>query len=243
MLFTAALLRGVSGALILLSVGVPSDPPSMPVTLREKDPPAAWKLSELNAFLPNSDGGGSVTILVWEVIEFDGVFTDEERCLVLKQYEKPTQTGHRYAVGILSRQPKTEKPVWKPNVQHSEELGPDRRVKLTAIVATGEYKNIPTDDELRAFLKKHAWQEPFTPSSLFLRMPGVPTASVHYTPKVVDGGVCKGAWKKLLGREVADGLFPELVPQIPENKVIPRFRMPQRQDTKPRTRNIQLPKL
>lgn len=191
---------------------------ALPPPLPEKDPPAAWKPSELDAALPNPTDSGPVTILVWEVIAFDGVFTDEERCLVLKRYDKPTAAGHRYAIGALWRQPKTERPVWKPTVQQIEVPDFGAGLVLTEVKAVEQYKDIPADNELRAFLKKHAWRDKLSARELVLRIGNVTPNRVRYAPKVVDGGLCKAAWKKSLNREPAAELFPELTVRTPEKK-------------------------
>ncbi len=218
MVTTLTPLRIVLGTLLLLPAWAPGDPPLAPPPLQEKDHPVAWKIAELNAALPNPADGASATVLVWEVIEFDGVFTVEERCLAFKRYDKPSATGQGHALGVLWRQPKTTRPAWHPTVRYVKETDRFGDVKLIPVVATEEYKEIPTEDELRAFLKKHNWHEKLAPQALDLRIRGAPAADVRYVPKLVDGGVCKGVWKKAFDREPATDLFPELAPRVLEKK-------------------------
>ncbi|HEY1188118.1 MAG TPA: hypothetical protein VGE74_10700 [Gemmata sp.] len=173
----------------LLAAGAQGDPPAA----REKDAPKTWKLTELNAMLPNAADRGLVTVLVWEVVEFDGVFATEERCLVVKRYAAPTAAGRVCVVGVLSRLPGGRPPSWEANT-------------------TRELNALPTDKELEALLEEHGWHTELKPKTLALRIGGAPSGAVRYVPRVTDGGVCGAAWKTALKRPAPHPLFPELAP-------------------------------
>src|ERR1700756_4896861 len=58
--------------------------PASKLALREKEPPAKWKLADLNKDMPYHWKAGAVHVLVWERIDNGGSVM--ERCLVIKQY-------------------------------------------------------------------------------------------------------------------------------------------------------------
>lgn len=177
----------------LLAARASGDPP----VAREKDAPATWKHADLNAVLPNAADRGPVTILAWEVVEFDGVFAKEERCLVIKRYAAPTAAGRACAVGVVSRLPNGQPPEWVPGTAR-------------------EYAALPTNEELAGVLKGHGWHAALQPGELVLRIGATPPNVVKYVPRVVDGGVCAAGWKKALDRAAPDLLFPELVLPAPQ---------------------------
>lgn len=182
----------------LLVASAHGDPPAA----RGKDAPAAWKAAELGAALPNAADRGAVTVLVWEVVEFDGVFATEERCVVIKRYAAPTAKGQVCAAGVLSRLPNGKPPEWAPG-------------------AVREFAAVPTDEDLGDLLKGHGWQSALKPDTLVLRIGGAPSGGVRYVPRVTDGGVCAAAWKTALGRAVPDQMFPELVPGASDPPQVP----------------------
>ncbi|AWM35830.1 hypothetical protein C1280_01490 [Gemmata obscuriglobus] len=150
-------------------------------------------MADLNTALPNAADRGPVSVLAWEVVAFGGVFTTEERCLVVKRYAAPTAAGRVCAVGVLSRLPNGQPPAWAPGVVR-------------------EFAAVPTDKALEELLNEYGWQSALEPGELVLRIGNIRPNVVRYAPRVTDGGVCPAEWKKGFGRPAPTQMFPELAP-------------------------------
>jgi hypothetical protein len=204
---SVALWLAMLGVILLLVPGAAflaaadSDKPA----LREKDPPKSWKLAELNKPMPYHWDDGTVRVLAWEVIA-DGKDV-MERCLVIKQFSKKTDDGESCALGYLLRSPKTKKPEW---VARTFWITPDPAGRNSPAIWGYEcYSSVPTDKEIAKFLSQRRWRAETEPSRAYA-FGGDKVEVIDHDPKLVDGGICAGAWKKVFDRKPTAELFPEL---------------------------------
>jgi hypothetical protein len=165
--------------------------------------------------IPRPEDPGSLSILVWEDIDFGGVLYRTERCLVLKRYAKPADAD-AYVLAYLQRFPELRPPHWRLRVstEPAEEPGHSRVVRGFEC-----YKARPTDDDVITFLRKRNWDGLLKPGETVIglgrrapREDDTGPKLVKYTPKLRDGGVCRAAWRDALGREPPAKAFPELTP-------------------------------
>lgn len=176
----------------------------------DREPPADWKIAELNALFPRPEDKGTVTILVWQSIDFNGAIERVDRCLVLKQYAKP-QEGKAVALGYFLRRPDGSKPNWSvwgilfTGTEH------ERNGWVDAIEL---YPRMPPDEQLSRFLQEFWWKGFSSPGGILKRPdrngPSRESKIVKYAPQLVAGGVCHRSWVKLFEREGPMQLFPEM---------------------------------
>jgi len=174
--------------------------------LRLKEPPASWDIDALANEMPYRWAAGTTRILLWEVIhEAETVW---EKCLVLKQYARPSDRGETCALGSLIRYPKGEKGKWTIDKMH---IAPDPDFKNDWGWRWGYacYKALPTDKEIGAFLAKWMWENAVKPYKALSLDKSDKFVWVQYNPRLTDGGVNRVAWKKVFGREPPAKLFPE----------------------------------
>lgn len=210
-MLASTVLQSILSALLGLSLSTAAPVPPPP-RVPDKPAPTSWKLAELNALLPNPDEAGTVVILVWEVIDYEGFCPTLERCLVVKKYTKPK--GVECALGYLMREPGEKDRNWKHSSLTYLSEGKSGELIVRKVDGAKSYKSLPNDEELSAFLKDHGWSSAVSETIGGRIEVGKPDVRFRITPKVTDGGICRADWKKVFDREPPAKLFPELTTPV-----------------------------
>ena len=172
-----------------------TDAPPRPVApapriLYDRPHPEDWKLGELNALYPNAEDTGPVAILVWEKIDFAGVTSGVERCLVVKRCAKPNGRD-TYALGYFLRRPGTEQSEWKAWSLYLTGTKPGQPDQIQAVRFCT--KQLPTDESVAAFLRELAWEALIRPGECTRRARRWSAASRRVNPDSYR-------WRHLPGR-------------------------------------------
>src|SRR5262249_54905608 len=133
--------------------------------------------------------------------------------LVLKRFDEPTERGgHRWVLAHLYHRPADKDRPWRKEMLHIPPVRPGEKMpKLTDAQVFGHkfHNDLPTDGQLERFLREPGWAPRLGPWEAFTLSEGrvVPR---KYVTTLADGGVDRPLWKRLFGRDVPTGLFPEL---------------------------------
>jgi hypothetical protein len=204
----AFLFRPIAEGLRVSSPGEAEDMGA--AVLRLNEPPASWDMAAMDQEMPFPWEAGPRHILLWEVVR-DGEEV-AERCLVFKQYARPSDRGETCALGSLYRHPKEENPKWAIDMIH---IAPDPDFKNPWGWRWGYacFKSLPTDKEIAAFLAEWRWTNALKPYVAFTLSDEdanhqSKVVERRHTPRLTDGGVNRIAWKEVFGHEPPVELFP-----------------------------------
>ena len=194
--------------LLAVSLAAPV-PKAAPFPLRDDPPPKGWKPDEMNDALPYRWEKGTLHVLAWHTVEDTSPWT-RTQALVLKKFDQPTEKGgHKWVLATVYHKPDDTDSPWRGRFIHPPPVRPGEQMpKVSDGFAFGHefYKEPPTDEQVKTFLKDCDWK-PFLGESTYHSAGG----KRIITTRLTAGGVDRLKWKDLFGRDLPVELFPELM--------------------------------
>ena len=191
----------------------PAEPPNAladpPSPWRADPPPAACRPGPFNEGLPYRWETGAVHLLAWATVADDYWGSKTTQAAVVKQFDRPTERGHRWVLAVVYHNPKDPDRPWEGPQRHFAPPLPGDPPGLPSDAAWWGhelYADRPTDEQIDTFFGECGW-DPF----LGTRETMLSNATkVNITRTLTAGGVDPVAWRQVFGRDVPPHLFPEL---------------------------------
>ena len=204
--------------LLTLAAGCQTDDPPPEPSGGHTDPPSQWHTDPLpaacrpdllNEGLPYRWEPGAVHLLAWATVADDYWDSEVKQAVVVKQFDRPTERGHRWVLALVYHNPKDPERPWDGPQRHFAPPFPgDPPALPTDAQWWGHefYADRPTDEQVGTFLRECGWDPALGTREAMLSN----ATKVNITRTLIAGGVDTVAWRQVFDREVPLGLFPEL---------------------------------